>query len=79
MAGGEAGSEVVSGTDTLMNMIASAVSAQNQALIEVLQKILLAILNMDEDLYKKFSDALESTSFTVNDREFGRLVRKAVL
>ena len=79
MAGGEAGSEVVSGTDTLMNMIASAVSAQNQALIEVLQKILLAILNMDEDLYKKFSDALESASFTVNDREFGRLVRKAVL
>lgn len=29
MAGGEKGSEVVSGTDTLMNMIASAVASQN--------------------------------------------------
>ena len=32
MAGGEAGSEVVSGTETLMNMISSAVAAQNKEL-----------------------------------------------
>ena len=39
MAGGEAGSEVVSGTNTLRNMIATAVSAQNKALEDKLAGI----------------------------------------
>ena len=38
--GGEAGSEVVSGTNTLMNMISAAVSAQNDALAYYLQKLI---------------------------------------
>lgn len=38
MAGGEAGSEVVSGTDTLMNMIASAVASRNNALVEAVNE-----------------------------------------
>lgn len=40
MGGGEAGSEVVTGTNTLMNMIQSAVSAQNNGLIYYLNKII---------------------------------------
>lgn len=40
MAGGETGSEVVSGTDTLMNMISAAVAAKNQELYELLSRIL---------------------------------------
>ena len=40
MAGGEKGSEVVSGTDTLMNMISESVASKNQAIIDVLYKIL---------------------------------------
>lgn len=36
MAGGEKGSEVVSGTDTLMKMIAAAVESKNERIIEVL-------------------------------------------
>lgn len=39
MAGGEAGSEVVSGTKTLMNMISAAVTDNNDQLYEVLNKI----------------------------------------
>ena len=39
MAGGEAGSEVVSGTDTLMNMISSAVAAQNEELTNTVSKL----------------------------------------
>lgn len=39
MAGGEAGSEVVSGTDTLMGMISSAVATQNAELTNVLANI----------------------------------------
>ena len=40
LGGGEAGSEVVSGTGTLMNMISSAVAMQNEALAYYLQKII---------------------------------------
>ena len=40
MAGGEAGSEVVSGTDTLMNMISEAVAAKNARLEAILANIL---------------------------------------
>lgn len=39
MGGGEAGSEVVSGTNTLMNMIRGAVAAQNEALVYYLQRL----------------------------------------
>ncbi len=40
MGGGEAGSEVVSGVDTLMNMIRAAVSSENSAVVYYLQQIL---------------------------------------
>lgn len=40
MAGGEAGSEVVSGTDKLMQLISAAVASQNVRLEEICQKIL---------------------------------------
>lgn len=39
MAGGEAGSEVVSGTQTLMNMISAAVADNNDQLYEILNKL----------------------------------------
>lgn len=40
MAGGEAGSEVVSGTQTLMDMISAAVAKQNDELAELLASLL---------------------------------------
>ena len=40
MGGGEAGSEVVTGTNTLMDMIQSAVSTQNSGLVYYLNKII---------------------------------------
>lgn len=40
MAGGEAGSEVVSGTDKLMQLISAAVASQNARLEDTVQKIL---------------------------------------
>lgn len=39
MGGGEAGSEVVSGTNTLLNMISAAVAGQNEAVVYYLQKL----------------------------------------
>lgn len=46
MAGGEAGSEVVSGTDTLMQMISEAVSAKNARLEAILANILAFLMDM---------------------------------
>lgn len=43
MAGGEKGSEVVSGTQTLMNMIASAVASQNGKIDKRLENLLMLL------------------------------------
>jgi hypothetical protein len=40
MGGGEAGSEVVSGTNTLMNMISTAVATQNSEMVYYLQRLI---------------------------------------
>lgn len=53
MGGGEAGSEVVSGTNTLMNMIRAAVAAQNDTLVYYLQMLI-------EMLAEYFPEALEA-------------------
>lgn len=75
MAGGEAGSETVVGTESLMDMIKSAVASENNELISVLKSILEAIHSMDEGLEGKFYHALLNTNFQINDREFARLVK----
>ena len=75
MAGGEAGSEVVSGTETLMNMISNAVATQNTALIAVLERILDAILALDANMGGNMREAIENTRFELNNREFARLVK----
>ena len=56
MGGGEAGSEVVSGTSTLMNMIQGAVSNQNGVLAYYLQKLI-------EILAEYFPQILEKMDF----------------
>lgn len=48
MAGGEAGSEVVSGTDTLMHLIAETVEQQNKRLMDVMQEVLQVLNRMLE-------------------------------
>ena len=75
MAGGEAGDEVVSGKDTLMNMISEAVAKQNQGLIDVLYRILDAILSMDDNMGGNLREAFAGTELKLNEREFARLVK----
>lgn len=76
MAGGEAGSEVVSGTETLMKMISSAVAAQNASLEEALYRVLEAIQNMDENMADNLREALEGLALQLNKRDFARLVKE---
>lgn len=72
--GGEAGTEVVSGANTLMNMIQNAVGINNEAVIAILSKILEAIIAMDENMGGNLREALDGMSLDINKREFGRLV-----
>ncbi len=73
MVGGESGSEVISGTDTLMKMISEA--SRNNDIIDVLCKILDAIISMDENMEGNLHKALIRTSLKVNRREFARIVK----
>ena len=75
MVGGEAGPEAIAPIDTLQNYIAEAVAAQNTGLVEILQKILAAILSNNEEMKDKFMEALEEMRFDINNREFARLVK----
>ena len=75
MVGGEAGPEAVAPIDVLQKYIAEAVAAQNAGLVDVLQKILAAILSNNEEMKDKFMEALEEMRFDINNREFARLVK----
>ena len=75
--GGEAGSEVVSGTNTLMNMIGSVVegktAAQNDRIVALLTALLEAITGGNEELLKAL---LAGQTIVLNKREIGRTVRE---
>lgn len=77
MGGGEAGSEVVSGTNTLMNMIGDAVesrtAAQNERIIALLTALLNAIVGGNQELLQAL---LADKTWKVGEREFARLVRE---
>ena len=75
MVGGEAGPEAVAPIDVLQKYIAEAVAAQNTGLVDILQKILAAILSNNEEMKDKFIEALEEMRFDINNREFARLVK----
>lgn len=75
MIGGEAGPEAIAPITVLQDYIAQAVAAQNMALVAVLERILEAILSMDENMGGNLREALEGTALEVNKREFARLVK----
>ena len=75
MVGGEAGAEAIAPISTLQHYVAEAVASQNAGLIEVLYKILAAIIAMDENMGGNLSEALEGLSMDINKREFARLVK----
>lgn len=75
LAGGEAGSETVVGTESLMTMIHTAIAGQNDALISILHLILNAILALDENMGGNMREALDGVSLEVDRREFARLVK----
>ena len=77
LGGGEKGTEVVTGANTLMGMISGAVASQmsehNDKLLTVLTAILEAIINGNSEMLKAL---LDGQKVVVGEREFARLVRK---
>lgn len=77
MGGGEAGSEMVGGTNAIMTMIGNAVAAnsaeQNDRIVAVLSDILNAILGGNADMLRAM---LADKTFKVGEREFARLVKE---
>lgn len=75
--GGEAGSEVVSGTNTLMNMIGGVVesktAAQNERIVALLTALLDAITGGNKELLQAL---LAGQTIVLNNREFARAVRE---
>lgn len=78
MAGGEAGAEAVAPIDVLQGYVAAAVAEQNDKVAVVLNKILEAIADLDNNMGASVRNALEGTALKINNREFGRLVRGTV-
>lgn len=72
---GEAGAEAVAPIDTLQQYVASAVASQNGEIVSVLKNIQAAIMSLDGNMGESMRYALNGTSFEVNHREFGRLVK----
>lgn len=80
MAGGEAGSEVVSGTNTLMNMISQAVASQNGGVISYLQQLISMLADYLPGIIENMGRDIVTDDGTVIayyapkfDAEFGRM------
>lgn len=76
LGGGENGREVVSGEAHLIGLINQAVAQNNDALLDVLQRILAAIQRIDATLYDKIVEAMtDGVRWKWDNREIGRLVK----
>jgi hypothetical protein len=75
LAGGEAGSETVVGTESLMGMIETAVSNQNEETLSVLCEILSVLKSIDSSMSDRLYKALLGLKLKIGEREFARLVK----
>lgn len=73
MGAGEAGSEVVSGANTLMGMIGDAVESRTAVQNDILVAILNAITGGNQELIDAI---LSGHTLQIGEREFGRLVKE---
>ncbi len=73
MGGGEAGAEVVSGADTLMNMIGAAVESKTNAQTGQIVTVLEVVIRIMQDM---LSALLAGQTIVLDKRELGRTVRE---
>ena len=75
MVGGEAGAEAIAPIDVLQGYVAQAVASQNAAQTTILERMLDGISELNANMGASMREAVEGMSFSVNNREFGRLVK----
>lgn len=75
-AGGEAGEEITGGSNRIMQMISSAASQGNDALLAALERILQRLEHIEDNLYDNMVKALQTMGVEFDERELARLVRK---
>lgn len=73
--GGEAGAEAIAPIGVLQGYVAAAVASQNDGIANALNRLADAIIDMDANMGGNLREALNGTSLSINQREFGRLVR----
>lgn len=73
MVGGEAGAEAIAPIATLKQYVSEAVQEQNNQLVGILHDILKAVTGIDSSV-----GDLGNMTIKINEREFGRAVRKVV-
>ena len=78
MVGGEAGAEAVAPIDVLQGYVAAAVASQNEALVNALDRVAMILSDIRESLGDDLKNQIENTSLSINNREFGRLVRGVI-
>lgn len=75
---GEAGPEAVAPISKLTDYVKEAVRNENREMLVVLYRILDALEKNNSELYRVLLSGLEKLKFSVDDREFMRLVRESV-
>lgn len=76
MVGGEAGAEAIAPIDALQGYVESAVARQNGGIVVILERILEAIISIDENMGGNLREALSGVSFEFNKREVARFINE---
>lgn len=78
MVAGEKGKEAIAPIDTLQTYVSEAVAIQNSGLIDALDRVSAILSEIRDSMGDDLKAQLENTSLSLNNREFGRLVRGVV-
>ena len=75
MIGGESGAEAIAPIDVLQGYVSEAVEAKTSGMNDTLNRILDALIVMNDNMGVSMREAMEGVSINFGKREFGRAVR----
>lgn len=78
MIGGESGAEAIAPIDTLQGYVSEAVEAKTSGMNDTLNRILDALVVMNDNMGANMREAMEGVSLRMNNRELARAVKGVV-
>lgn len=75
MIGGESGAEAIAPIDTLQGYVSEAVEAKTSGMNDTLNRILDALIVMNDNMGASMREAMEGVSLRMNNRELARAVK----